>query len=175
MLKQFNFKTMEGKSELNDKKSIDLSDNLLKSCREDVFNLVKNAGLARREIDEAKIRSESDIRKILLGFLSVADSFMSRFEEFEAKKNGLSDETVAWVSKFSITRKKMLNTFKESGITRIDVQAGEVYNPEFHNAIEVEERSEGKDGIVLHEIYSGYMWEGKVLRPADVVIARIKK
>jgi hypothetical protein len=68
-------------------------DNLMKSCQEDVFDLVKNIGIAKQKFEESKIQNEGETRKILLGFLSIADSFKSRFDELELKKKGLTEET----------------------------------------------------------------------------------
>jgi molecular chaperone GrpE len=151
------------------------AENILRASRDDVFNLVKNAGMAKQMLEESKMQSESETRKILLGFLAIADSFKSRLDEFELKKKGLSDETVTWISKFNITYKKLLNTIKEYGITQIIITPGEIYNSELHNAVEVEENPDLKDGTILQEIYPGYYWRAKVLRPTDVRISRSKK
>ena len=167
---------MNVKLEKNNKYiSAEQVDNLMKSCQEDVFDLVKNIGIAKQKFEESKIQNEGETRKILLGFLSIADSFKSRFDELELKKKGLTEETLSWISKFNITYKKLLNTIRECGITPIVVAPGEIYNAELHNAIEVEEHSDKKDGTILQEIYQGYFWHGKVLRPSDVKLSRSKK
>lgn len=152
----------------------DPENNLMKSCQDDVFNLVKNIGIARRELEESKMQSEVEIRKILLGFLSVADSFKSRFDEFELKKGKLTEETLTWISKFNITNKKLLNVIKECGITPVDAAPGEMFNPELHNAVEIDEDSDKENGTIIQEIYRGYRWQGRILRPVDVKISRNK-
>lgn len=150
-------------------------DNLMKSCQEDVFDLVKNIGIAKQNLEESKMQCESETRKILLGFLSIADSFKSRFDELELKKKGLTEETLTWISKFNITYKKLLNTIKECGITPIDIVSGEMFNAELHNVVEVVEDSNQEDGTILQEIDRGYRWQSKILRPSDVKISRGKK
>lgn len=149
--------------------------NLIKNCQADVFNLVRSTGMGKRDLEEAKIKCETETRKMLLGFLGIADSFKSRFDEFESKKKILSEETTGWVSKFSITYKKLLNSIKECGVTPIEIQPGEIFNSDLHNAVEIEDTNDQPGGTILQEIYRGYYWQGKVLRPTDVKIARSKK
>jgi molecular chaperone GrpE (heat shock protein) len=151
------------------------ADDLMKICEDDVFNLVKNIGIARQKLDESKMECEGETRKILLAFLSIADSFKSRFDEFELKKKDLSEETLTWISKFSITYKKLLNTIKECGLTTVEIVPGDIFNAELHNAVEVIEDSGKKNGTIIQEVYRGYCWKGKVLRPSDVIISRNSK
>jgi molecular chaperone GrpE len=149
--------------------------NPMKDCQEDVFSLVKNLGMLKRTLEEEKMKWESDTQKILLNVLSIVDSFRSRFGEIEQKKEGLSEETLSWISKFTITYKKLMNVIKECGITPIEIVAGEKFNAELHNAVETEEKKDTPDGTILEEIYAGYRWKGKVLRPSDVKVARNKQ
>jgi molecular chaperone GrpE len=136
---------------------------------------VKNVGLMKRTLEEEKMKWESDAQKILLNFLSIVDSFRSRFGELEQKKEGLSEETLSWISKFTITYKKLMNVIKECGITPIEIVPGENFNAELHNVVETEEKAGISDGTILEEIYTGYRWKGKVLRPTDVKIAKSKQ
>ncbi|MBA4322401.1 MAG: nucleotide exchange factor GrpE [Odoribacter sp.] len=151
------------------------ADNLMKSCQADVFNLVKSTGMSKRDLEETKIKCETETRQMLLGFLGIIDSFNSRFDEYESKKKILSEETLNWISKFNITYKKLLNAIKECGITPIEISPGEIFNADLHNAVEIEDRSDKPDGSILQEIYRGYRWRGKLLRPTDVKITRAMK
>jgi molecular chaperone GrpE len=51
---------------------------------------------------------------------------------------------------------------------------GDKFDPHLHDPIEVEE-SEKDDGLVLAELKPGYMFNGKLLRPAMVKITKKKE
>lgn len=49
---------------------------------------------------------------------------------------------------------------------------GEVFNPEYHQAIMQVESDEYEEGIVVEEIQKGYLLKDKVLRPAMVKVSQ---
>jgi molecular chaperone GrpE len=61
--------------------------------------------------------------------------------------------------------------FEKSGITVIDPQ-GQPFNPEFHEAIVTQPSADQPAGTVLAVVQKGYALNGRLLRPARVVIAR---
>jgi len=52
---------------------------------------------------------------------------------------------------------------------------GKQFDPAFHQAVMVKEIEEGADGVVLEEYRKGYKLKDFVLRPSQVVVARLKK
>jgi molecular chaperone GrpE len=61
--------------------------------------------------------------------------------------------------------------FEKSGITVLDPQ-GQPFNPEFHEAMVTQPTADHPAGTVLAVIQKGYVLNGRLLRPARVVIAR---
>jgi molecular chaperone GrpE len=51
-------------------------------------------------------------------------------------------------------------------------EAGEPFDPSLHNAVEVRETDEAPDRTILEVVRSGYARGDRVLRPAEVVVAR---
>ena len=49
---------------------------------------------------------------------------------------------------------------------------GEIFNPELHKCIAVEEDKLRESKEIIDVVQNGYMLRGKVIRPASVVIAR---
>jgi len=49
--------------------------------------------------------------------------------------------------------------------------AGKQFDPHFHHAIEQVETSEYAEGAIIDELQPGYLFHGKVLRPAMVRVA----
>ena len=60
-------------------------------------------------------------------------------------------------------------------ITKLDVTkvktAGELFDPNYHEAVMREETDEHPDNLILTELQCGYMLKEKVLRPAMVKVA----
>ena len=55
----------------------------------------------------------------------------------------------------------------------IEIKAeGEVFDPNFHNAVMTEENPEFESGIVIQAMQKGYTLNGKVIRPSMVKVAR---
>jgi molecular chaperone GrpE len=57
------------------------------------------------------------------------------------------------------------------GVTRLG-EAGERFDPERHEAVEVRESDEVEDRTVLEVVRSGFAMRDRVLRPAQVVVSR---
>ncbi|MDR1361539.1 MAG: nucleotide exchange factor GrpE [Rickettsiales bacterium] len=57
------------------------------------------------------------------------------------------------------------------GITKIE-SVGQTLNPQFHNAIQLEESASAAAGTITQELQTGYMFGDTVLRPAMVVVAK---
>lgn len=51
---------------------------------------------------------------------------------------------------------------------------GEVFDPQFHEAVAVAETPDAEDGTVLDEIQRGYLLNGRLIRPSKVRIAQKK-
>ena len=49
---------------------------------------------------------------------------------------------------------------------------GEVFNPEFHEAIATQPSAEHDPNTVQQVIQKGYVLNGRLLRPARVIVAR---
>lgn len=64
----------------------------------------------------------------------------------------------------------LLGTLEKEGLTRV-ADAGTPFDPTVHEAVFHEEAAEGDDGTVVSEVLrSGYLWNGRVLRPAMVKV-----
>ena len=57
-------------------------------------------------------------------------------------------------------------------IKRIDASEGVEFNPEFHEAIQVDEDAEGETEIIAEELQSGYLQNGAPIRHAMVKVTR---
>jgi molecular chaperone GrpE len=68
------------------------------------------------------------------------------------------------------TLKLLATTLERFGIVEVD-PLGEPFDPEFHEAMTMQPSAEAEPGSVLTVIQKGYTLNGRLLRPARVIVA----
>lgn len=106
------------------------------------------------------------IDKFMLGFLLIYDDFI-------LAKKILNDEKIDVTGLESIV-KHMNSLLSEYGITQINA-LGEIFNPNFHEAISVVEDSSLDEDTITKEIRKGYISPNRVIRPTIVEISKKPK
>ena len=71
---------------------------------------------------------------------------------------------------FELIYKQLLENILKLGAERID-PAGRQFDPHLHQAMDRTETNEHEDGTVLQVFQPGYIFHGRVLRPAMVRVA----
>jgi molecular chaperone GrpE len=71
---------------------------------------------------------------------------------------------------FELIYKQLLENILKLGVERID-PAGRQFDPHLHQAMDRTETNEHEDGRVLQVFQPGYIFHGRVLRPAMVRVA----
>ncbi len=71
---------------------------------------------------------------------------------------------------FELIYKQLWETLAKQGLERIEAQ-GKPFDPHVHMAIERVETDEHEDGFVINALQPGYVFHGRVLRPATVRVA----
>jgi molecular chaperone GrpE len=71
---------------------------------------------------------------------------------------------------FELTRRQLWEALAKAGLERIET-AGKIFDPNLHHAIQQVETGDLPDSSVIDELQSGYMFHGRVLRPAMVRVA----
>lgn len=66
---------------------------------------------------------------------------------------------------------ELAKAFKSEGVEKMDV-VGKPYDPQMAEAIAVIPAKAEQDGMVLEEVQMGFCMDGKVLRPARVVVGK---
>lgn len=61
--------------------------------------------------------------------------------------------------------------FEKAGVQLVD-PAGEAFNPEFHEAMATQPSADQPPGTVLAVVQKGYLLNGRLLRPARVLVSR---
>ncbi|MCD9481464.1 nucleotide exchange factor GrpE [Photobacterium phosphoreum] len=139
-------------------------------------NEVKDMALRiRAESDNVRRRSEQEIDKARKYALNkFAEELLPVIDNLEraidmADKN--NDATKAMMEGVELTLMTMTSTVGKFGLKVIDPQ-GEAFNPEFHQAMAMQESADFAPNTVMAVMQKGYELNGRVIRPAMVMVSK---
>lgn len=141
-------------------------DQLLRTLAE-LENYRKRAEREREEM--AKFAITSFARDLL----SVADNLKRALESVPEDHKDPEKLLKSLLEGVEITEKELLSAFKKHNIEKID-PLGELFDHHFHQAMFEVEDHDQPAGTILHVLQSGYLLNGRLLRPALVGIAKGK-
>lgn len=125
----------------------------------DLDNMRKRSAIEREEL--VLFANEA----LISALLPIVDSFERALSTFE--KIGTQGEVLKG---FALIKKQFEDVLVRAGVKAIDA-VGKDFDPHFHEAI-MKKRTEGaKDNLVLEVAQIGYTLNGKIIRPAMVVIS----
>lgn len=119
---------------------------------------------AARERQEAIAYANQDLLQKLL---PVLDSF----EAANASNCAGSEETQAVQAGMTMIFQQLKTMLTQAGLEEINAQ-GVPFDPAVHEAISQMESADVPEGLVLHQTRKGYRLNGRLLRPASVVVAK---
>lgn len=139
-------------------------------------NEVKDMALRiRAESDNVRRRSEQEIDKARKYALNkFAEELLPVIDNLEraidmADKN--DEATKAMMEGVELTLMTMTSTVGKFGLKVIDPQ-GEAFNPEFHQAMAMQESADFAPSTVMAVMQKGYELNGRVIRPAMVMVSK---
>lgn len=119
----------------------------------------------RKRIEKERVEdSKRATARVIEGLIPIIDSFESalaahREAEYENYRKG-----------FELIYKQLLDNLTRLGVERID-PVGKPFDPHLHQAVDRAETTEHADGTILQVFRPGYVFHGRVLRPAMVRVA----
>jgi molecular chaperone GrpE len=78
----------------------------------------------------------------------------------------------SWVQGVAGLIKQLDKSLADMGIARIDAKPGTPFDPELHQAVQMDETAEGPEEVVAEELQSGYTLAGVPIRHAMVKVTR---
>ncbi len=84
---------------------------------------------------------------------------------------GQTEDVKSIAQGVSLTLSQFLKVLEKSGVTRIEA-AGTRFDPNIHEAFFQEERNDMEPDTVVSEYQKGYMLNGRLLRPAVVIVSK---
>jgi len=87
------------------------------------------------------------------------------------KNRPLEGEGAVWASGIELIYRKLISILENEGVKAMDLQ-GQVFDPNLHEAITLEESADHESGQIIEVLQQGYMLGDRVLRPALVRVAK---
>lgn len=119
---------------------------------------------ARRDVEQAH---KFAVEKLAAELLNVKDSLEMGLKAAEGDNPNIEQLREGK----EMTLKQLESAMEKAGIAELNPE-GEAFNPEFHEAMTMQESGDHKPDTVMTVIQKGYLLNGRLLRPARVIVAR---
>ncbi len=130
---------------------------------------------ARAEVENMRRRSEQEVDKARKFALSrFAEELLPVIDNLERAIQAADGEVEAikpLLEGVELPHKTFVDTIAKFGLKEINPH-GEVFNPEFHQAMSIQESAEHEPNTVMFVMQKGYELNGRVLRPAMVMVSK---
>lgn len=157
---------------------LSLEQALLKLAEADAVMAAHQTEVLRLHADAQNIRrrAEQDVEKahkfgqerLLSELLPVIDNLERALQAAQGED---SDQISALKQGVELTLKSFVDCLRKFNVEALD-PVGEPFNPQFHQAMGMVESQTAEPDSVLAVMQKGYVLNGRVLRPAMVMIAR---
>lgn len=152
---------------VDEQEMAELVEDVLEPTAEEKINELTN-DLQRTRADFENFRKQVEAQKIQA--MSVAK--YATIEKFLPMLDDIDRAISAYPNELGPLEKNLQKTLKTLGLTKIDSSEGTEFNPDFHEAISVED--EGGDlEIVAETLRPGYSYDGNVVRAAMVKVKKV--
>lgn len=134
------------------------------------------AGWQREKADsvntknEAKRSAERSIERAKDAFI---EELLPALDSFDMATASESWDNVAeeWKSGMGRIHNQLLNVLQRNGVQRFGI-SGEKFDPAKHEAVQEVDDGDGESHTVLKVLRHGYVTEGRVIRPAQVIVRK---
>lgn len=130
---------------------------------------------AKAEVENMRRRTSQDVEKahkfalekFATALLPIVDN-LERAIQFADKEN---EATKGIVEGVELTHQSFIDTMNKFNLQVVDPQ-GEAFNPELHQAMSMVENAELKPNTITGVMQKGYVLNGRLLRPAMVMVSK---
>ena len=128
----------------------------------------------KAEFDNYQKRTAKDMDELVeRGSERLARKLLNVVDDFETtiKASKAVGESSKLLSGVEMIQREFMKILRSEGIERIDA-VGKKFDPELHEAMMVTKTDKCPQDTVVEELRPGYMFDGRVLRPSMVSVAR---
>ena len=130
---------------------------------------------ARADVENARRRAEMEVEKArkfaLERFAGELLPVVENLERAIELTDGENEAVKPLLEGVEMTHKSFLSTIEKFGLSLIDPQ-GETFNPDLHQAMSMQESADLAPNTVMAVMQKGYQINGRLLRPAMVMVSR---
>lgn len=150
------------------------------SAREDTAKFRDAALRAEAEMQNVRRRAAKDVEhahkfgveKLVQNLLPVVDSLEKALESSGlVKELGQDDASKAVIDGVALCQKMFLDILDKQGVTVVDPH-GEPFDPNVHQAMSMVENPDMEPNSVVAVIQKGYQLNGRLVRPAMVMVSK---
>jgi molecular chaperone GrpE len=148
----------------------------------DTLDLVRDV-VGRAETERARVaeleREAALLKPLLIDLIEVRDRLAAGVAGpsptaaaspwYRRMLRGPDTTADAWREGLRMTLNRFDRVLRERGVVPIDL-VGKPFDPRLARAVGTAADAGLENGIVVQEVRSGFLWEGELLRPADVVV-----
>lgn len=160
LLEHLSYPELQNKLTETEKKVSEYMDRMLR-MQADTENMQRRV---ERDIQNAH---KYALEKFAMELLPVIDSLERAVSSHQSDESG-ADSLLAGVS---LTLKMFSSALEKFGVQQVNPE-GEAFNPEFHQAVSTQEDPKAKSGTVITVLQKGYLLNGRLIRPALVIVAK---
>ena len=125
----------------------------------------------KRLIKDQEIAVKMANKNLVNDLVSVLDLFEHAISHSSKLKEKQDQEVTSFVTGIEMTRSELQQLLTRFGVELIG-QAGELFDPNKHEAISEIESKEQKANTIFSVVQKGCMLHGKLLKPARVVVVK---
>lgn len=147
----------------------------VEALREEIARQDEGWLRTRADFDNYKKRVQRDAARTYQDTLtSVLKMFLNVADDLELALKHAPDEKTKenWVDGLVLIHQKLLNQMKNQGVERMDVNPGDEFDPNIHEAVTQEDNPDFQEGQIIDVIQPGYRLSDRIIRPAMVRVAR---
>jgi molecular chaperone GrpE len=131
------------------------------------------ANWQRSEADFINYKRRNEQERAELASFAKADlmtNLLPVLDDFERALDNISDnsDVATWIEGIKLIYRKLKTVLEDHGLAEIEAE-GEVFDPNFHEAVMC---VEGEEGKVCEEIQRGYKMHDRLLRPSMVAVGK---
>lgn len=140
-----------------------------------IENLEDKARMYQAELINYRKRKDEEVSNMLkfanqdliMELLPLVDNF-----ERAIKLSEKDESNAKFVEGFKMLYGNLINTLHKFGVEEIK-STGEKFDPNYHNALLIENDNTKEDDIIVETLITGYTYKGRVIRPSSVKVNKL--
>ena len=157
---------------MSDKKKKCVEEEVIEETQSKEAEYLELAQRLKAEFENYKKRNaELSLQSFDNGIAHTVEKLLPAIDSFKQAKNSISDENT--IKGLDLVLNQILTAFKEIGVTKISA-IGEQFDPNYHNAVMVENNEDYSDNEIIDEFKEGFILKNeRVIRHSVVKINKL--